>query len=105
MGEWSQRSRNQLGNRAWRATRARILERDGHICQWPTTHGTICGAPATQVDHTENRAGGGTEDDANLRALCEHHHRIKTAREGAYARNAGRPREQRPPEPHPGVIR
>lgn len=104
-GDWSDASRNQLDTSWWRAKRAEILDRDGHVCQWMTTVGLICGAPANEVDHIDNRAGGGLHDDANLQALCTFHHRIKSAREGAYARNRARPREKRPPEPHPGVIK
>jgi 5-methylcytosine-specific restriction endonuclease McrA len=46
----------------WQATRARILNRDGHRCQQ-------CGSyPAAIVDHVDRT---GPEDDANLQALCQ----------------------------------
>ena len=48
--------------RGWRRTRAAILQRDGQ-CQ-------ECGAPAQHVDHKTTRAMGGTDDVANLQALC-----------------------------------
>lgn len=49
--------------RAWRALRAAVLDRDGHRCQ-------KCGASATHVDHVMPLAHGGTDNYANLRALC-----------------------------------
>ena len=60
--------------------RRQVLERDGHTCQWLDDAG-ICGAPATDVDHVIPRAAGGTDDPANLRAICARHHRAKTGRE------------------------
>jgi Zierdtviridae HNH endonuclease len=43
-----------------------VLERDGHVC-------VVCGAPATEVDHIEAVSVGGTDDPANLRAVCRRH--------------------------------
>lgn len=42
-----------------------------------------CGrpVPATQVDHIIPKARGGTDDHANLQALCSRCHAVKTARE------------------------
>lgn len=55
-------------------------------CQW----GEGCDAPATQVDHVIPLSQGGARlDPANFQALCEPHHRTKTAREGNAARGVG----------------
>lgn len=61
---------------SWRRLREEILLRDGSTC---TIDG--CGAPGVEVDHIVPRHLGGTDDRANLRALCVHHHRSKTGRE------------------------
>ena len=62
--------------RAWRRTRARILERDGGICR-------ACGEEqATTVDHVTPRRLGGSDDDSNLQALgplCNASKRIEEA--------------------------
>lgn len=47
----------------WRATRARILTRDGETCRY-------CGRHATTVDHVIPLERGGTNDEANLVAAC-----------------------------------
>jgi 5-methylcytosine-specific restriction endonuclease McrA len=47
--------------RAWRATRTRILTRDGHRCQ-------RCGAPAGHIGHIHPVARGGTDHYTNLQA-------------------------------------
>jgi HNH endonuclease len=52
--------------RAWRQFRARVLARDGDTC-------AVCGAPAAEVDHVRAVRMGGTDDPANLRAVCRHH--------------------------------
>jgi len=53
--------------RAWRSLRAQILARDRHRC-------TLCGAPATEVDHIVRVIDGGTDHPSNLRALCRDCH-------------------------------
>lgn len=58
-----------MGGRPWRAIRARVLKRDGGVCQVPSGSG-ICGAPANTVDHIVPASRGGDDGDANLRAAC-----------------------------------
>jgi 5-methylcytosine-specific restriction endonuclease McrA len=50
------------------ATRARVLERDGHHCKWC---GTTVGL---EVHHILYRSGGGLGEDRNLITLCRSHH-------------------------------
>lgn len=52
--------------RAWRRRRAEVLARAGYRC-------TVCGAPATEVDHIEPVTAGGSDEPTNLRAVCRHH--------------------------------
>lgn len=48
-----------------------------------------CGKAAGEVDHITPRRLGGGDEDANLQALCKHHHAEKTAREdGRWGRRA-----------------
>lgn len=64
------------GGRPWRRKRAAILVRDKYTCQ-------VCQIVTLdlEVDHIVNIAQGGTDDDANLQALCVACHQAKTARE------------------------
>ena len=88
--------------KGWAKTRARILDRDHHMCVEPiSADGTRCGRPATDVDHI----GDPTDhDDHNLRALCRAHHRTRSSRQGGAAAAARRPPRNRPPEQHPGLL-
>lgn len=40
---------------------------------------SLCGAPATVVDHITPRAEGGSDDNSNLQSLCTSCHRRRTA--------------------------
>ncbi|WP_441005289.1 HNH endonuclease [Xanthomonas sp. WHRI 1810A] len=71
------------GGRPWRRKRAAILIRDEYTCQACSTV-TL----DLEVDHIINVAQGGTDDEANLQALCVPCHKAKTAEESA--RGAGR---------------
>jgi 5-methylcytosine-specific restriction endonuclease McrA len=57
----------------WANRRRLVLERDGHRCQ-------MCGALATEVDHIQPRAQGGSDELANLRSLCRPCHAMVTYR-------------------------
>ena len=83
----------------WKQTRALALQRAGGLCQASPP----CLYPATQVDHIVNLLSGGTHDFNNLQALCEWHHKQKTAQEAAKARGP-RVKEKRPPTIHPGLL-
>lgn len=58
------------GSRAWRRLRLLVLDRDGWRCQLPTVTGSLCGAPASHVDHIVPRKDGGGDGLDNLRAAC-----------------------------------
>jgi 5-methylcytosine-specific restriction protein A len=80
----------------WKATRKRILERDGHAC-------CICGsAGPLEIDHVIPESEGGSHDGANLWVLCVRHHREKTQQEAQ--RGRARLSRRRPPEKHPGLL-
>jgi hypothetical protein len=66
----------------WPATRARILDRDGHRCRWPS-----CPAPAAEVHHIRP----GVEADHLLVSLCSAHHLRVTEAQAALARGATPP--------------
>lgn len=78
---WSKstkQSRQQRGYDAnWSRLRLVILQRDSYLCQ-------VCLAKkqrvtqADAVDHIAPKAKGGTDDPANLRAICRACHLAKT---------------------------
>lgn len=91
--------RKQRFNPDWERTRRRILERDGYRCQWIVTDWRTgrthkCLAYANQVDHKVR--DGVRDDDSpdNLWALCDWHHKQKTARESGMARVEKRKRRE-----------
>lgn len=90
----------RTSTQAWKTLAASIRARDLNICY-------LCRGVATEVDHVTPRAEGGTDDPANLRAICVPCHRHKSAAEGARAAAAAeknRPKLARPPERHPGLL-
>ena len=82
---------------AWRNTRRRILDRDGHRCY-------LCRRPATEVDHLTPIAEHGSELDSNLAAICHACHARKSSAEGNRAQARRRASRLRPPERHPGQL-
>jgi 5-methylcytosine-specific restriction protein A len=98
-GRWASSQRRYELPPNW-ATEIRpvILERDRHRCRW-REHGSVCGRPATDVDHIRR---GDDHSLSNLQALCGDHHAAKSSAEGNAARWV-EPR-QRPAERHPGLI-
>ena len=70
---WSRESRHARGYGAtWVKLRARILRRDSHLCQPCLAKGRP--TPATEVHHIRAKADGGTDDAANLTAICRECH-------------------------------
>lgn len=95
-GQWRDSTRKARLPPDWPRIRARILKRDGHRCTW-VDHGTRCTTPATDVDHV---IAGDDHRDANLRSLCQPHHRAKSSSEGHASR---KPRKRQQPK-HPGLT-
>lgn len=69
------------GGATWMRTRARILRRDMHCCQPCARRGAT--VQALEVDHIVPIAQGGTDDHANLQAICKPCHAVKTAGEAS----------------------
>jgi 5-methylcytosine-specific restriction protein A len=87
---WSTLTRQQRGyGRDWELKRARVLERDSHLCQCLHCKASGRVAVATEVDHIVSRAKaqalGWTEeqaeDEANLQAINTDCHKRKTQEE------------------------
>lgn len=103
MPGWSGSERREGLPPDWARIRRRILKRDEGRCTH-TEYGDRCPLPATDVDHIKP---GNDHRDANLRSLCDGHHKTKSGREGAKAANAARRRNRqkfRRTERHPGLI-
>lgn len=54
-----------------------MLARDKYLCQPCLRTGRY--TQADEVDHIQSLASGGTDDAANLQAICEDCHKAKTA--------------------------
>jgi 5-methylcytosine-specific restriction endonuclease McrA len=77
---WSDTSRHDRGyGTAWYKTRARIMRRDKRLCQTCRRAGRA--TVATEVNHVKPKAQGGTDDEANLEAICSPCHKAETARQ------------------------
>lgn len=66
----------------WVKLRKAILSRDSYLCQACLAKGRP--TPATHCDHIVSKAKGGTDDPANLQALCAPCHNDKTIAERGY---------------------
>ena len=62
----------------------KVLERDGYECQ--LRYADICVGRASQCDHIVQPEAGGTNDLANLRAVCKRCHARRTGQQGALAK-------------------
>lgn len=72
---------------SWMKTRARILERDGYLCQCERCKSSASPLPAHEVDHIIPLCDGGVDGDSNLQAMNVNCHKKKSADE-ASSRNA-----------------
>lgn len=74
------RSRHKRGyGSAWEKVRKEALKRDKGLCQVCLKDERV--TPAEAVDHIQPKAKGGTDDLANLAAICRPCHIDKTMRE------------------------
>ena len=90
-GGWSatrRASRHARGYGAeWDRARAKVMERDRGLCQPCARRGHV--VLARDVDHKVPKFEGGSDDEANLQAICADCHRVKTAEESKRARGVG----------------
>ena len=68
----------------WKKLRLYILSRDDGLCVPCRAKGLA--RVATMVDHKTPKASGGTDDEANLQAICQRCHDSKSGREGQASR-------------------
>ena len=74
------KTRQQRGyGRQWESIRAVVLQRDKHLCQPCKRRERVTVAVA--VDHITPKAKGGTDDLANLEAICSPCHTDKGLRD------------------------
>ena len=71
--------------RPWKRKRAQVLERDGYLCVECAKVGKV--VPARDVDHIVPLHLGGSDDVANLQALCRECHAVKSAGEDSERRS------------------
>ena len=68
----------------WERARKSVMQRDAGLCQPCIAQGAT--TPAHAVDHVTPKFEGGTDDEANLQAICRTCHSAKTAEESKRAR-------------------
>lgn len=88
-GRFADRARGTRQERgygaAWDRLRKQIMERDSGLCQSCRRAGLVVQAYA--VDHKLSKAEGGTNDPANLEAICRPCHRTKSDAEAQRGRH------------------
>lgn len=99
---WGPESRARTTSPEHRARRRRVLERDGYMCQ--LRYPEVCTGRAEEMDHRDNVAAGGIEDDSNAQAVCRACHKKKTGAEAAAARRTKATSLRIPTERHPGLL-
>lgn len=83
---WSKESRHARGyGTAWDKLRKVIMERDHYLCQCPECAKRLVPLPAHEVDHIKPKADGGTDDEANLRAVNRECHKRITLEQKGYS--------------------
>lgn len=79
MHNWGIRNRHALGyGSAWDKLRLVVLKRDGYLCQCLDCKSTGRVRLATDVDHIQPKAKGGTDALDNLQAIHRDCHRVKS---------------------------
>lgn len=105
---WETSTRKERLPPDWQALRAIVLQRAGGRCEIIKNNGRRCFDPPTDVDHIVPNFEGGSEEIANLQAICRWHHDRKSGAEGRRGRSTAeepwRKLLRREPEKHPGSI-
>ncbi|MFD4442511.1 HNH endonuclease [Nocardia sp. NPDC058519] len=99
---WGTESRARTSTSEHRKRRARVFARDGYACQ--LRYPNVCTGAAEEMDHIDNVANDGIEDDSNAQAVCIACHKVKTGKEAARARRIKAASLRIPREQHPGLI-
>lgn len=77
---WSTESRHARGyGTRWTKLREARLRIDSYLCVPCSKERRT--TPATEVDHVQPKAKGGTDDMDNLQSICSECHKAKTARD------------------------
>lgn len=76
----------RMSGKGLQLMRARIFKRDNYLCQCSECKSLGRVRVAHEVDHVVPLAEGGTNDDANLRAINRDCHRRKTEQESLRGR-------------------
>ena len=76
----------------WPRRVRQVLARDGYRCQ--LGFADICLGRASQVDHIDQPEASGTNDLANLRAVCRRCHARRTGQRGALAKQRAAAKRQ-----------
>lgn len=97
---YGNRSRTRTSSPEHRASRLRVLERDGYQCQ---IQGPRCIGIATVKDHIIGVADGGDESDNNGQAACAPCNQWKAQAEALRGYKRYRSRGRLPDERHPGL--
>lgn len=98
---YGNRSRARTSSPAHRASRLRVLERDGYRCRIEGPH---CIGTATVKDHIIPTAEGGDESDANGQASCAPCNQGKAQEEARRGYERRQARLKLPRADHPGGL-
>jgi 5-methylcytosine-specific restriction endonuclease McrA len=98
---YGNRSRTRTSSPEHRASRKRVLERDGYQCQ---IRGPRCIGTATVKDHIIAVADGGDESDNNGQAACAPCNQWKAQEEALRGYERRRARLRLPSGGHPGGL-
>ena len=98
---WESSDRRDQLPSDWASIRREVFRRKGKRCVWRLPSGRQCPRPATDIDHIR---GGDDHRISNLRPLCEHHHKKRTAQQAIAARKGRYRIKRRPVEDDPGAL-
>lgn len=99
---WENSNRRERLPENWPTLVAETKRRAKGRCQQILPSGKRCPRRGTDTDH---KIPGDDHRQSNLQLLCEHHHAIKSSKEGRAARMKRYSAKPKPVEPHPGDVR